>query len=47
LITSKTRIKENFDTTTPQGKLMLTVFQAFSQFERDLIVQRYTQKQIH
>lgn len=33
-------IKENFDTTTPQGKLMLTVFQAFSQFERDLIVQR-------
>jgi DNA invertase Pin-like site-specific DNA recombinase len=33
-------IKENFDTHTPQGKLMLTVFQAFSQFERDLIVQR-------
>jgi DNA invertase Pin-like site-specific DNA recombinase len=33
-------IKESFDTTTPQGKLMLTVFQAFSQFERDLIVQR-------
>lgn len=33
-------IKEKFDTTTPQGKLMLTVFQAFSQFERDLIVQR-------
>lgn len=33
-------IKENFDTVTPQGKLMLTVFQAFSQFERDLIVQR-------
>ena len=33
-------IKENFDTATPQGKLMLTVFQAFSQFERDLIVQR-------
>jgi DNA invertase Pin-like site-specific DNA recombinase len=33
-------IKENFDTTTPQGKLMLAVFQAFSQFERDLIVQR-------
>lgn len=25
-------IKENFDTTTPQGKLMMTVFQAFSQF---------------
>ena len=33
-------IKENFDTDTPQGKLMLTVFQAFSQFERDLIAQR-------
>jgi len=33
-------VKENFDTSTPQGMLMLTVFQAFSQFERDLIVQR-------
>jgi len=33
-------IKENFDTSTPQGNLMLTVFEAFSQFERDLIVQR-------
>lgn len=33
-------IKENFDTNTPHGKLMLTVFQAFSQFERDIIVQR-------
>ena len=33
-------IKENFDTSTPQGKLMMTVFQAFNQFERDLIVQR-------
>ncbi|MGR6001840.1 recombinase family protein [Bacillus cereus] len=33
-------LKENFDTNTPQGKLMLAVFQAFSQFERDLIVQR-------
>jgi len=33
-------LKENFDTTTPQGTLMMTVFQAFSQFERDLIVQR-------
>ncbi|WP_321383506.1 recombinase family protein [uncultured Enterococcus sp.] len=32
--------KENFDTTTPQGRLMLTVFQAFAQFERDLIVER-------
>lgn len=33
-------LKENFDTATPQGKLMMTVFQAFSQFERDLIVER-------
>ena len=33
-------IKESFDTATPHGKLMLTVFQAFSQFERDLIAQR-------
>ncbi|MGX7265870.1 recombinase family protein [Enterococcus crotali] len=32
--------KEKFDTSTPQGKLMLTVFQAFSEFEHDLIVQR-------
>lgn len=35
-----TSIKENFDTQTPQGKLMMTVFQAFSQFERDIIVER-------
>lgn len=33
-------LKENFETTTPQGRLMMTVFQAFSQFERDLIVER-------
>ena len=32
-------LKENFDTVTPQGRLMMTVFQAFSQFERDLIVE--------
>lgn len=32
--------KEKFDTSTPQGKLMLTVFQAFAEFERDIIVQR-------
>src|SRR5699024_9948631 len=32
--------KENFDTSTPQGRLMMTVFQAFSQVERDLIVER-------
>ena len=33
-------LKENFDTRTPHGRLMMTVFQAFSQFERDLIVER-------
>lgn len=33
-------IKENFDTSTPQGKLMLTMFQAMAEFERDLIAQR-------
>ena len=33
-------LKENFDMVTPQGRLMMTVFQAFSQFERDLIVER-------
>lgn len=33
-------LKENFDTSTPHGRLMMTVFQAFSQFERDIIVER-------
>jgi DNA invertase Pin-like site-specific DNA recombinase len=33
-------LKENFDTSTPQGRMMLTIFQAFAQFERDLIAQR-------
>src|SRR5690625_1346260 len=33
-------VKENVDTTTPQGRLMMTVSQAFSQSERDLIVER-------
>src|SRR5699024_11285835 len=32
--------KENFDTSTPQGRLMMTVFKAYSQFESDLIVER-------
>lgn len=32
--------KEQFDTSTAQGKLMLTVFQAFAEFERDLTVER-------
>lgn len=34
-------LKESWvDTTTPQGKLMFTVFAGISQFERDLISQR-------
>jgi len=33
-------LKENFDTGTPQGRLMMTVFSAMAAFERDLIVQR-------
>ncbi len=33
-------LKESFDTETPQGKLMLTMFSAMAEFERDLIVQR-------
>ncbi len=33
-------LKENIDTKTPTGKLLITVLSAISQFERDLIVQR-------
>ena len=33
-------LKENFDTSTPQGKLILTVFAAIAEFERELILQR-------
>ena len=33
-------LKENFDTSTPHGRLMMTIFQVFSQFERNLIVER-------
>lgn len=33
-------MKENIDTTTPQGKLMLTIFAGLSQFERECTIQR-------
>lgn len=33
-------LKENFDTSTPQGKLMVTFMQGIAQFERDLIKER-------
>lgn len=33
-------LKENFDTSTPQGKLMITIMQGIAQFERDLIKER-------
>lgn len=32
--------KEKFDTTTPQGKFMITVFAGLSQFERETILER-------
>lgn len=33
-------LKENIDTTTPTGKLLVTVLSAICQFERDITVQR-------
>lgn len=33
-------LKENVDTSTPQGKLMLTIFAGLAQFERECILQR-------
>lgn len=33
-------IKEKLDTTTPTGKLMLTMLSALAQFERDIITER-------
>lgn len=33
-------LKENIDTDTPTGQLIITVLSAISQFERDVIVQR-------
>ena len=36
-------LEENIDTTTPQGKLMLTIFAGLSQFERECTLQRQTE----
>ena len=33
-------LKENLDTSTPQGRFMLTIFGAIAEFERELILQR-------
>ena len=33
-------LKENLDTNTPQGKLMLTFFAGIAEFERTLMLQR-------
>ena len=33
-------MKENLDTSTPQGKLMLTIFAGLAEFERTLMKQR-------
>jgi len=33
-------MKENIDTTTPQGRLMLTVFGAMAELERESILER-------
>lgn len=33
-------LKENIDTTTPQGKFMLTIFGAMAELERECILQR-------
>lgn len=36
-------LKENLDCTTPQGKLMFTMFSAFAEFERSIIHERQAQ----
>ena len=33
-------VKEQLDTSTPQGKFILTIFGAIAEFERDLMIQR-------
>lgn len=33
-------LKESFDTTTPQGRFVLTIFAALSELEREMILQR-------
>ena len=33
-------LKENIDTTTPQGRLMLTLFSGLAQFERESLLQK-------
>lgn len=33
-------LKENIDTTSPQGKLQMTIFAAFAEFERECTLQR-------
>lgn len=33
-------VKENFNTSTPQGNLILTIFAGLSEFEREMILQR-------
>ena len=40
-------VKENFDTTTPQGRLMVTFMQGIAQFERDLIKERQIKSGIY
>ncbi|NHN34625.1 recombinase family protein [Paenibacillus agricola] len=36
-------LKERIDTASPQGKLMLTIFAALSEFERDIIKERQSE----
>ena len=40
-------LKENIDTTTPQGRFMLTVFGALAELERENILERTEKKIFH